>query len=205
MVTMTPRLKRIRFFPILLFFICSLIGARQGAADIYRYIDSSGVLHFTNAPTSSEYRLYIKEKPVVMPAVSASGPYGPIISAAARRHGISPHLLQAMIKVESDYNPQAVSSKGAKGLMQIMPATTRDLNIVDVFDPRENIMGGARYFKQLFNRYNGKLPLALAAYNAGPAAVDRFGSIPPIRETEEYVEKVIKYFYLLRSVGSKKP
>jgi len=179
-------------------FICSFIGINSGVADIYKYIDSNGVLHFTNVPTSSHYRVYIKERPVIALPESSTGKYEPIISAASKRHGISAHLLKAIIKVESDYNPQAVSRKGAKGLMQIMPETMKALKIANVFDPWENIMGGASYFKQLFNRYEGKLPLALAAYNAGPGVVDRFGSIPPFRETEAYVEKVIRYYYLFK-------
>ena len=183
---------------ILCVFICSFIGINSGIADIYKYIDSNGVLHFTNAPTSSNYRLYIKERPAISLQVSSTGKYEPIISAASKRHGVSTHLLNAIIKVESDYNPRAVSRKGAKGLMQIMPETMKALNIANVFDPWENIMAGARYFKQLFNRYEGKLPLALAAYNAGPGVVDRFGSIPPFRETEDYVEKVIKYYYVFK-------
>lgn len=183
---------------ILCVFICSFSGINSGVADIYKYIDSNGVLHFTNAPTSSNYRLYIKERPAIPLQVSSTGNYEPIISAASKRHGISAHLLNAIIKVESDYNPRAVSRKGARGLMQIMPETMKALNIANVFDPWENIMGGARYFKQLFNRYEGKLPLALAAYNAGPGVVDRFGSIPPFRETEAYVEKVIRYYYIFK-------
>lgn len=176
-------------------FVFSFIQPDCCFADIYKYIDSNGVLHFTNAPTSSQYRIYIKESPRISLQTASRGKYEPIIHEASRRHGISAHLLNAIIKVESDYNPRAISRKGAKGLMQIMPETTKMLNIVDVFDPWENIMGGARYFKELFNRYGGKLPLALAAYNAGPSAVDRFGSIPPFQETEAYVEKVIRYYY----------
>lgn len=183
---------------VLVVLLCNFFGINAGVADIYKYIDSNGVLHFTNAPTSSNYRLYIKERPTMPVPAAPGGRFEPIINAASQRHGVSAHLLKAIIKVESDYNPRAVSRKGAKGLMQIMPETRKALKIVNVFDPWENIMGGARYFKQLFNRYEGKLPLALAAYNAGPSAVDRFGSIPPFRETEAYVEKVIRYYYLFK-------
>ena len=185
-----------RYIRIVMIIAGTLFYILPGYADIYRYIDSNGVLHFTNVPTSSNYRLYIKEKPKIPENTFASDRYDRLITAASKRHGISFSLLKAIIKVESDYNPFAVSRKGAKGLMQIMPATSKALNINDVFDPWENIMGGARYFKQLFNRFEGKLPLALAAYNAGPELVLRYQSIPPIPETEAYVKKVMKYYYV---------
>jgi soluble lytic murein transglycosylase len=172
--------------------------ALPGYTDIYRYIDSKGVLHFTNAPTSSNYRLYIKERPKIPANSNVPNRYDRLITAAAKRHGISFSLLKAIIKVESDYNPRAVSKKGAKGLMQIMPATSKALNINNIFDPWENIMGGTEYFKQLFNRFDGKLPLALAAYNAGPEVVDRYKSVPPFQETERYVQKVMKYYYVFK-------
>jgi soluble lytic murein transglycosylase-like protein len=161
------------------------------------YIDEKGVMHFTNAPTSSsdrEYKVFIRERS------SASGRYAvkeyeELISDAAEQYGVSVPLLKAIIKAESDFNPRAVSKKGAMGLMQIMPDTIKDLAINNPFDPRENIMGGTRYFKQLYDRFNGKLSLSLAAYNAGPTAVDQYNSIPPYRETEEYVERVLKYYH----------
>lgn len=176
-------------------FFCTL----PGYADIYRYIDSNGVLHFTNAPTSSNFRLYMKERPKIPANSKETDRYDRLITAAAKRHGISFSLLKAIIKVESDYNPRAVSKKGAKGLMQIMPSTSKALRINNVFDPWENIMGGTQYFKQLFNRFEGKLPLALAAYNAGPEIVDRYKSIPPFQETENYVQKVMKYYYVFKN------
>ena len=156
-------------------------------AGIYMYIDSKGVSHFTNVPTSSNYRLYIRERP-------AKSSY---ITEASKKHGVSFPLLKAIINVESDFNPKAVSTAGALGLMQIMPANIRKLRIRDPFNPRENIMGGTRYLKELLQRYNGKLPLALAAYNAGPTMVDRYNGIPPIKETENYVRKVMKSYNIL--------
>lgn len=162
-------------------------------ADIYMFIDSQGVLHFTNAPTSSQYRLYIKERP--KPA-EATKKYDGIIQEASNTFGVSFSLLKAMIRVESNFDSRAISKKGALGLMQIMPQNLQAFDIQDPYDPKDNIMGGARYFKSLMERFEGKLPLALAAYNAGPTIVDKYRNIPPIKETKDYVKKVMKYFYL---------
>jgi soluble lytic murein transglycosylase len=165
-------------------------------ADIYRYIDENGVMHFTNVPTSSiqNYKLFLKEKPQITNRYSTEK-YDSLISDASERHGVSFPLLKAIIKAESDFDPHAVSKKGATGLMQIMPENFKPLGIRDPFDPWENINAGARYFKQMYDRFKGKLALSLAAYNAGPTAVDRYKTIPPYEETEEYVRRVLKYYY----------
>lgn len=165
-------------------------------ADIYRYIDGNGVMHFTNVPTSSiqNYKLFLKEKPQITDRYSTEK-YDSLISDASERHGVSFPLLKAIIKAESDFDPHAVSQKGATGLMQIMPENFKPLGIRDPFDPWENINAGARYFKQMYDRFKGKLALSLAAYNAGPTAVDRYKTIPPYEETEEYVRRVLKYYY----------
>jgi len=165
-------------------------------ADIYMFIDSQGVLHFTNTPTSSQYKLYIKERP--KPA-AATIQYDEIIQEASKRYGLSFFLIKAMIKVESNFDSRAVSKKGALGLMQIMPQNLQAFNIREPYDPKDNIMGGARYFKSLIERFDEKLPLALAAYNAGPTIVDKYRDIPPIKETKDYVKKVMKYFYLYKN------
>ena len=170
----------------------------NAVADIYMYIDSGGVLHFSNVPTSSQYRLYIKERPKRTIEGGDSKSYDRIIREAAKIHGISEPLLKAIIKAESNFNPRAVSKRGAKGLMQIMPKNFKALNIHNPFNPRENIMGGAKYFKTLHTRFNGKLPLVLAAYNAGPNMVDKYKKIPPFPETQSYVEKVMKYYYIYK-------
>jgi membrane-bound lytic murein transglycosylase MltF len=186
-------LKVLFFTLILLFFIAPPL-----KADIYKYIDSNGVLHFTNIPISSGYQLYIKEKPEEVMDIS-DDMFDHYISEASRFYGLDFFLIKAMIKVESDFNPRAVSKKGAKGLMQIMPFNFDQLRIVDPFDPKENIMGGSMYIKQLLLQYKGRLPLALAAYNAGPNAVNRYKRIPPYRETENYVKKVMKHYNVLKT------
>ena len=167
-------------------------------ADIYVYVDNSGVLHFTNTPTSSKnYRVYLKERPKKILASNLTDLYDHVISEASKRHGVSFSLLKALIKTESNFNPQAISSAGARGLMQLMPENIKSLKIKNPFDPRENIMGGARYLKQLIDRFGGKLPLALAAYNAGPGIVEQYQRIPPFRETENFVQQVMKYYAIL--------
>jgi len=189
--------KLLKLFGILtLSLLASIVLSSPVQADIFRYIDENGVMHFTNAPTSSiqKYRLFLKEKPVITRRYSTEK-YDNLISDASERYGVSFPLLKAIIKAESDFDPLVVSKKGATGLMQIMPQNFKSLGIKDPFDPWQNINAGARYFKQMFDRFNGKLSLSLAAYNAGPTAVDRYKTIPPYEETEEYVRRVLKYYY----------
>jgi len=175
--------------------ICFLFLATSAAADIYTFIDSDGVIHFTNVPTSSNYRLYIRESPAPAQKITTdSKKFDDLILKAEAAYGIDFSLIKAMIKVESGFNHKAVSRVGAKGLMQIMPQNYASLYIKDPFDPEENIMGGVRYLQHLLDRYENKLPLALAAYNAGPEAVDRYQQIPPYKETREYVRKVMELY-----------
>lgn len=163
-------------------------------ADIYVYIDHEGTLHFTNTPTSNQYKVYMRETFQKPTAIFQMTSYDDVISEAARRHGLSSSLIKALIHVESYFNPKAVSKKGAIGLMQIMPENLQALNISDPFDPWENIMGGASYLKAMLERFGGELPLALAAYNAGPTVVEHYHDIPPYPETVAYVEKVMRFF-----------
>ncbi|MDJ0802886.1 MAG: lytic transglycosylase domain-containing protein [Desulfobacterales bacterium] len=163
-------------------------------ADIYMYRDANGVLHFTNVPASAEYRLYIRSSRPRFRASPATKKFDGLIQDAARRYGVDFSLLKAIIRAESSFDPQAISRKGARGLMQIMPQNFQSLDIQDPFDPKQNIMGGTRYFRSLLDRYQGKVALTLAAYNAGPTAVDRYRRIPPYAETQDYVEKVLRYY-----------
>lgn len=163
-------------------------------ADIYRYIDENGIMHFTNVPSSPKYQLYRKS------TISRYLPdkYDHLISEAAKRNGLSFPLIKAVIKVESNFNPRAVSRKGAKGLMQLMPENIKLMNIYNPFDPWENIMGGSRYLRNMLDRFDGSLKLALAGYNAGPVRVEQYKGIPPYQETRNYVRKVIRYYNHLK-------
>jgi soluble lytic murein transglycosylase-like protein len=165
-------------------------------ADIYMYIDANGVMHFTNTPTSNEheYKVYVKERTSVSKKFYSTNKYDHFITDASEQTGVDSRLLKAMIKAESDFNTRAISKKGAMGLMQIMPENFKMLDLENPFDPLQNIRAGARYFQQLYKRFNGKLALSLAAYNAGPTAVDRYKRIPPYQETEEYVRRVLRYY-----------
>ena len=127
--------------------------------------------------------------------------YDGVIREAAELYELEVSLIKAVMKVESNFNPNAVSVKGAKGLMQIMPQNYDSLDIRNPFDPRENIMGGVKYLKQLLERYEGRKHLALAAYNCGPDTVDRYRTIPPIDETEQYVKKVLEYYKVYKAKG----
>jgi soluble lytic murein transglycosylase-like protein len=190
--------SRIKFIGATIIYVLVLLFSAGIAAhaDIYRYIDENGVMHFTNTPTSStqNFKLFLREKPKINPRYSTEK-YDDIIANASQQYDVSFPLLKAIIKAESDFDPRAVSKKGAKGLMQIMPENFKPLGIKDPFDPSQNIHAGARYFKQMYDRFKGKLSLSLAAYNAGPKAVERYKTVPPYEETEEYVRRVLKFYY----------
>jgi len=180
--------------------IClTVLLALPAAADIYMYIDSDGIMHFTNVPTTSDYKIYVKERPKRQGNGIDADRWDRYIDEAASLHGVDFPLLKAVIRAESAFDPKAVSKKGALGLMQIMPQNLKAFRVYDPFDPWQNIMGGARYLKALIQRFDGQVPLALAAYNAGPRTVDTHRGIPPIPETEAYVKKVMKFFYLYKN------
>ena len=166
-------------------------------ADIYKYVDEEGVIHLTNVPTviNAQYVLVLKERPVHFAADTDISKYNHLIEKAAGKYGVSPALVKAVIKAESNFNHRAVSPVGARGLMQLMSATASYLQVADTFHPEHNIDGGVRYLRYLLNLYQNDLPLALAAYNAGEGAVSRYSNrIPPYRETQSYVRRVISYF-----------
>ena len=136
------------------------------------------------------------------PALSRSTLFQPIISRAATQYQVDPALVRAIIFAESGYNPSAVSNKGAMGLMQLMPGTAKAMGVEDCFDPEHNIYGGVKYFRKLFNQFDGDVKLALAAYNAGSRRVREFNGVPPYRATQHYIQKVMRYYDIYRNQQS---
>jgi soluble lytic murein transglycosylase-like protein len=181
-------------------------------ADLFMYTDADGVQHFTNVPVDARYELVLSEgdtrsqtpAPVLAPERDLRRErYALPVASAAADTGLPEGLLHAVIKAESNYNPDAVSHKGAVGLMQLMPETARRFGVADARDPSANVLGGARYLKTLLAMFDADLALALAAYNAGPAAVLRSGrAVPPYAETQRYVPRVLE---LYRREGGTEP
>lgn len=185
------------WYVILFPFIMILAFSSPASADIYKYVDAEGVIHLTNVPTQTgvKYTLIMREKRVLLDKKLGENisQYDELIMKASGKYNVEPALVKAIIKAESNFNHRAVSRKGAKGLMQLMPATASYLQVRDSFHPENNIEGGVKYVRYLLNFFNGNLPLALAAYNAGENAVLRYGGIPPYRETQTYVTRVLSY------------
>ncbi|MGD8985441.1 MAG: transglycosylase SLT domain-containing protein [Desulfobacteraceae bacterium] len=172
--------------------ICS-----SSLADIYRYQDKNGVWHFADIKKDTGYKLYLRT-----PKKRASQyieEYEGIIVQASRRFKVDPSLVKALIKAESDFDNRALSNKGAQGLMQLMPETANAMEVANPFSPEENIFGGTRYFSLLLERFKNDKILALAAYNAGPEAVESYGGLPPFPETEFFVAKVLEYYEKYKS------
>jgi soluble lytic murein transglycosylase-like protein len=177
-------------------------GPAAAGAQIVQLDEADGTVHLTNAPADPRYqRLGLAVPPSLPPtfpglraalpsrAVSSIGAH---IRDAAERYGIPEPLVTAVIRVESGFNPRAVSRKGARGLMQLMPATAVQLGVRDSFDPAENIDGGVRHLRGLIERFDNDLSLALAAYNAGERAVLQYGGVPPYPETQQYVMRILR-------------
>jgi len=182
----------------MLLLIINLAFPSLSLTDIYKYVDKEGVVHLTNVPTdvNAQYVLVLREKRVQFNTGLGQDVemYDPVITKAAKKYNVDSALIKAVIKAESNFNPRAVSPVGARGLMQLMPATASSLEVQDSFHPEKNIEGGVRYLRYLLNLFNGDLPLTLAAYNAGEGAVARYNnSIPPYQETQTYIRRVLNY------------
>jgi len=181
----------------LVFFIFfSLIRCSYLFADIYVYIDKNGILSFSNVPTSPNYKFYMTEENTggSDSLFITEKPLENILKYVSASVSMEKALIKAVIKAESSFITKAVSIKGAKGLMQLMPSMIKKYGVKNPFDPKENIYAGSKYLKKLIRRYNGNIQKALAAYNAGPSAVSRYKGIPPYLETKRYVKKVMKYY-----------
>jgi hypothetical protein len=165
--------------------------------DIYWFHDEQGIVHMSNVPVDARFRFKEKEKrqksTKVLSGKRKRG-YDKLIDKVARTEGLDSDLLRAVVETESNFDPNAVSKKGAVGLMQLMPETARVMGVTDPFHPEENLEAGARYLRRLIDKYEGKLTLALSAYNAGEKAVERYKGIPPFTETQDYVRKVLKAY-----------
>jgi len=172
--------------------------ATPAAAESFKLTEPDGTVHFTNAPNDPRYQRMGftsgTQAGFLRLPNGDTGPYVQEIRDAAERYGVPIKLVSAVIRAESGFNPRAVSPKGARGLMQLMPTTAATLGVRNSFDPRENIEGGVRHLRGLIDRFPNNLPLALAAYNAGEKAVQQYRGIPPYPETQDYVTKVL-YFY----------
>jgi len=168
----------------------------SASAETFRFVTPDGTVHLTNAPTDPRYqRMAIVSGTASgwlrLPAADRDR-YAAEIRHAAARYGVPEKLVSAVIRVESGFNPRAISPKGARGLMQLMPGTASSLGVRDTFDPRDNIDGGVRHLRGLMERFGNNLPLVLAAYNAGERAVTGYRGIPPYAETREYVRRVLQ-------------
>jgi len=188
-----------RIFVLLFIFAFFLV--EWVAADIYVHRDSRGIMTFTNAPSHSGYRVIIRDPNRQSRVAGKPQSFEQIVRSASNRYGVDPNLVWAVMKVESNFNPEAVSKKGARGLMQLMPATARQHRVDNIHDPSQNIQAGVRHLRLLLNRFQGNLRLGLAAYNAGTRAVERYSNIPPFSETRKYVRRVLKYYDFYRTRG----
>ena len=189
----------------------ALLGTRAAVATIFAFTDAQGTVHYSNVPVDTRYEVVIEtaapaavsaETPPLGALLRKSAQYSKVIETAARASRLEPALVQAVMVAESGGDPNALSKRGARGLMQLMPATARLYGVRNVFDPEQNVRAASQYLRDLTDRYQNDLELVLAAYNAGPTAVDLSGGkIPPLRETLDYVPRVLRIYSRLRELA----
>jgi soluble lytic murein transglycosylase len=182
-----------------LFILSFLLLPVVSGADIYRYVDRDGVIHYSNTQPDEKFTLYLREGRKTAPRAPGAELVDPswmtgYVDRFSRANDLPPALVHAIIKAESNGKRNAVSPKGAKGVMQLMPFTSKRLRVSDPFDPIENIEGGIKYIKELLVTFEGNLTNTIAAYNAGPAAVRKYGGVPPYQETRLYVRRVMDLY-----------
>lgn len=196
-----------------LLMFASLIGVQSLQADMYKFTDKNGIVHYTNVRPSGQANVKTFSFPCYASDPSCNQldweniplnrhAFNNEIEAASEVFTVDESLIRAIIHAESAYQPEAQSPKGAQGLMQLMPATQKELQVENVFDPLDNIEGGTLYLSRLLNQFDQDVELAAAAYNAGPGAVQEYGGIPPYKETQEYVRRVKILYRRYRSTGS---
>jgi soluble lytic murein transglycosylase-like protein len=194
-----------------------LVEPSEARADIYRWVDKDGTEHYTNIqPTGRSFQRVVRasepsiktgarprqagaRRELRAPDPARKARYDAYIREAAILYVLPEELVRAVMRVESNFYHEAVSHKGAMGLMQLMPATARAMGVLDPFDARQNVLGGARFLRVLANRFGGDLVLTIAAYNAGEGAVNKYRGIPPYAETRRYVQRVLGHYYELRA------
>jgi soluble lytic murein transglycosylase-like protein len=191
--------------------VCAaLLSTRAAVAAIFAFTDAQGTVHYSNVPVDTRYKVVIEtapegdtaRTPPLRELLRKSAQYSKVIETAARASRLEPALVQAVMVAESGGNPNALSKRGARGLMQLMPATARLYGVRNVFDPEQNVRAASQYLRDLADRYQNDLELVLAAYNAGPTAVDLSGGkIPPLRETLDYVPRVLRIYSRLRELA----
>ena len=190
-------MSRILISLVMLFLLAPAGSPRAG--DIYRFEDDEGVVHFTDTPTDRRFKIFMRDIKkdlrlrTTFRLMGNPAEYESLINRYALQYGVDTSLVKAVIHAESGYNPNAVSRKGAQGLMQLMPKTAEHLKVADSFDPAQNIRGGVKYLRFLLDTCKGDETMALAAYNAGLSRVAQYNGVPPYAETRNYVDKVLSY------------
>lgn len=191
-------------------FFCVLSAPYSATADIYRYVDEDDIVHFTDAPTDKRFKVFMRDlkkdkqlRTKLKYAASVNpAEFEQLIKSCSTKYGVDSCLVKAVIHAESGYNPNAVSSKGASGLMQLMPSTAKSLKVADRFNPKDNVEGGVKYLRFLLDTFRGDVSLAVAAYNAGLGKVAKYGGIPPYNETRTYVARVLSYMKSYQESGT---